>query len=68
VTAPSVLEAARSRAVSAQDVLALDALLARLEQLALRADVQGKPPRIRVSELRNVVRQGEELLTRLGNG
>ena len=67
-TTPSVLEAARARAVAAEDVLALDTLLLRLEQLALRADTHAKPPRIRVSELRNVVRQGEELLTRLGNG
>lgn len=50
------------------DALALDTLLTRLEQLASSADVQAKAPRIRVSELRNVVRQGEELLTRLGNG
>jgi hypothetical protein len=42
-------------------------LLNKLDEVALRADGHDRPPRIRVSELRNVVRQGEELLTRLGN-
>ncbi|MEY4515636.1 MAG: hypothetical protein RLZZ450_7758, partial [Pseudomonadota bacterium] len=51
-----------------EDAQALDTLLTRLEQLAIGAEARAKPPRIRVSELRNVVRQGEELLTRLGNG
>lgn len=68
VTAAGVVESARSRGVTSDTVATLQALLERLEQLALTADAHVKPPRIRVSELRNVVRQGEELLTGLGNG
>jgi hypothetical protein len=69
-TTQSVVEGARAKAgaLDGDSLQALEALLQRLEQLALTADLHAKPPRIRVSELRNVVRQGEELLTRLGNG
>ena len=59
---------ARERGVTDATIVAIEALLARLEQAAASADTPAGPPRIRVSELRNVVRQGEELLTRLGNG
>jgi len=67
-TTTSVVEGAREKSVPAETLEALEALLQRLEQVALTVDAHAKPPRIRVSELRNVVRQGEELLTRLGNG
>jgi len=59
---------AEQRGLAPQQGAELKALLGRLEQLALIVDTQATPPRIRVNELRNVVRQGEELLTRLGNG
>jgi hypothetical protein len=64
----SVLGALRQRGWQESQLAELDALLSRLEQVAAATDVEPRPPRIRVSELRNVVRQGEELLTRLGNG
>ncbi|HEY6876544.1 MAG TPA: DUF4350 domain-containing protein [Polyangiales bacterium] len=64
----SVLSALRQRGWREPQLLELNALLSRLEQVATATDGAAKPPRIRVSELRNVVRQGEELLTRLGNG
>ena len=67
-TPESVLERARERALPSATLAAIGALLTRLEPLAKAAESHGKPPRIRVSELRNVVRQGEELLIRLGNG
>ena len=67
-TAATIVARARERGVTAATVDAIDALLTRLEQAAAAADSPARPPRIRVSELRNVVRQGEELLTRLGNG
>jgi hypothetical protein len=69
---PSGVDAIAARALQRglppQQGAELKALLGRLEQLALIVDTQATPPRIRVNELRNVVRQGEELLTRLGNG
>jgi hypothetical protein len=64
----SVLGALRQRGWQEPQLGELNALLSRLEQVASATDADPKPPRIRVSELRNVVRQGEELLTRLGNG
>jgi hypothetical protein len=64
----SVLAALRQRGWQEPQLGELDTLLARLEQVASATRSEPKPPRIRVSELRNVVRQGEELLTRLGNG
>lgn len=64
----ALAEHAQRRGLSAEHAAELKALLARLEELALKADAHATPPRIRVGELRNMVRQGEELLTRLGNG
>jgi hypothetical protein len=64
----AVLAALRERGWQESQLAALDTLLSRLEQVANAAEGSAKPPRIRVGELRNVVRQGEELLTRLGNG
>jgi hypothetical protein len=68
VDADAIVAQAQERGLRPAHVAELKALLARLEQLAITADTQATPPRIRVSELRNVVRHGEELLTRLGNG
>ena len=68
VTNEAILEGARARGLQGEALSTLGALLSTLEHVALTADTHAKPPRIRVSELRNVVRQGEELLTRLGNG
>ncbi len=67
-TPRALVAKARARGLGEGGASALEALLARLDELALTAEARAKPPRIRVSELRNVVRQGEELLTRLGNG
>lgn len=67
-TTAQIVERARAANLPEASQNALFALLSQLEQLAGAADAQAKPPRIRVNELRNVVRQGEELLTRLGNG
>jgi hypothetical protein len=64
----AVLGALRQRGWREPQLVELNALLSRLEQVANAIETEPKPPRIRVSELRNVVRQGEELLTRLGNG
>lgn len=63
-----IVEKARAQPIDAGALASLIDLLGRLEQHAAATDAAAKPPRIRVSELRNVVRQGEELLTRLGNG
>ena len=68
VTVDAMVEHARRRGLSTEQAAELRALLSRFEELALTVDTQSAPPRIRVGELRNVVRQGEELLTRLGNG
>ncbi|MDB4975509.1 MAG: hypothetical protein JWN48_3850 [Myxococcaceae bacterium] len=67
-TPDSLVQRARERGVPDATVQTLGAILRRLDQVAESADAAVRPPRIRVSELRNVVRQGEELLTRLGNG
>ncbi|HEX5656594.1 MAG TPA: DUF4350 domain-containing protein [Polyangiales bacterium] len=64
----TVLAALRQRGWQEPQLSELNGLLSRLEQIASATESDPKPPRIRVSELRNVVRQGEELLTRLGNG
>ncbi len=64
----SVLAALRQRGWQESRLGELNTLLTRLEQVASASAGSPKPPRIRVSELRNVVRQGEELLTQLGNG
>ncbi|MET0340019.1 MAG: DUF4350 domain-containing protein [Polyangiales bacterium] len=64
----TIVEKARATGLADDAVRALEAMLARLDQLAAAAETETKPPRIRVSELRNVVRLGEELLTRIGNG
>lgn len=68
VTNQAISAHAERRGLPPSDAAALESLLDRLDHLALSADTQAGRPRIRVSELRNVVRQGEELLTRLGNG
>ena len=68
VTPASIVDKARGAGLPDVALTTLESLLARLDQLAASAEAQDKLPRIRVSELRNVVRQGEELLTRLGNG
>lgn len=67
-TMAQIVERARAASLPEGSVNALSALLSQLDQLASAAETQAKPPRIRANELRNVVRQGEELLTRLGNG
>jgi hypothetical protein len=67
-TPATILDKARAAGLPAAAIGTLEGLLARLDLLAARAEAPDKLPRIRVSELRNVVRQGEELLTRLGNG
>jgi hypothetical protein len=68
IDAQAVLSALRERGWQEPGLSELGTLLVRLEQVANATDSDPKPPRIRVSELRNVVRQGEELLSRLGNG
>jgi hypothetical protein len=67
-SAESIAARLRELAIEPGTALSIDTLLTRLEQVADSFNTTARPPRIRVSELRNVVRQGEELLTRLGNG
>ncbi|MDB4985657.1 MAG: hypothetical protein JWN04_835 [Myxococcaceae bacterium] len=67
-TSGSVVQRARDRPENAAAAGTIEALLRRLDEVGEAAESQLKPPRIRVSELRNVVRQGEELLAQLGNG
>ncbi|MFT3922375.1 MAG: hypothetical protein QM778_07570 [Myxococcales bacterium] len=61
------LQSAKRRGLSASDVQAFGNLLDELESLAAQGGVGESKRRIRVSELRNVVRKGEELLAKLGN-
>lgn len=61
------LQIARRRGLSGAEVKALEGLLDELDALAAQGGVGEAKRRIRVSELRNVVRKGEELLARLGN-
>jgi hypothetical protein len=62
-----LLRAAQARGLSSAQVRELGALLEQLDDLAGEAG-GGEPRRqIRMSELRNVVRKGEELLAKLGN-
>lgn len=68
VSTEALIAGARAAGLEGDALALLEALLAKLDHAALTADTHAKPPRIRVSELRNVVRQGEELLTRLRNG
>jgi hypothetical protein len=57
---------ARKKGWTGEDSGQFAALYERLSGLSLDAEPE-KPARIPASELRNVVRQGEELLARLGN-
>jgi hypothetical protein len=59
--------AAQKRGLASQEVRALEGLLDELDALAAQGGVGEARRRIRVSELRNVVRKGEELLAKLGN-
>ncbi len=61
------LQSARQRGLSQAEVQALSDLLDELDALAAQGGVGEPKRRIRVSELRNVVRKGEELLAKLGN-
>lgn len=58
---------ARAAGLSAAQAQELDTLLATLDELALTAHEDDPPRQIQVSEFRNMIRKGEELLRSLGN-